>query len=97
MAALRSSPWPGNIRELRNTIERAVIFGRDPLLGTGDLPEVVAQQTARPQLGDRVTLSQIERIHIRRVVASTASLQEAAEVLGIDPATLWRKRQLYGL
>jgi len=44
-----------------------------------------------------VPLAQIEETHIRRVLAGTKSLQEAADVLGIDQATLWRKRKQYGI
>jgi NtrC-family two-component system response regulator AlgB len=50
-----------------------------------------------PAIGDRVPLSTIEELHIRRVLASTSSLQEAADVLGIDQATLWRRRKTYGI
>lgn len=50
-----------------------------------------------PAIGDRVPLSTIEEMHIRRVLANTASLQEAAGVLGIDQATLWRRRKTYGI
>jgi NtrC-family two-component system response regulator AlgB len=48
-------------------------------------------------VGNLVSLEKIEEEHIRRVLASTGSLQEAAEVLGIDQATLWRRRKQYGL
>ena len=44
-----------------------------------------------------VSLEKIEEEHIRRVLASAKSLQEAAEVLGIDQATLWRRRKQYGM
>jgi NtrC-family two-component system response regulator AlgB len=49
------------------------------------------------QLGDSVALAKIEETHIRRVLATSPSLQEAADVLGIDQATLWRKRKAYGI
>ena len=97
VAVLRGYRWPGNIRELRNIIERATIFCREPRIGLGDLPETLVARDAVPQLGDLVDLSTIERLHLRRVMAATPSLQEAAEVLGIDPATLWRKRKEYDL
>jgi NtrC-family two-component system response regulator AlgB len=42
-------------------------------------------------------LEKIEEEHIRRVLASAKSLQEAAEILGIDQATLWRRRKQYGM
>jgi NtrC-family two-component system response regulator AlgB len=49
------------------------------------------------RLGDRVSLERIEEEHVRRVLATTKSLQEAADILGIDQATLWRWRKKYGI
>lgn len=95
--ALQGYPWPGNVRELRNTIERAVILGSGERIGKGDLPENVAPSAASPAIGDPVPLAVIEELHIRRVIAKTASLQEAAAVLGMDQATLWRRRKAYGI
>ncbi len=89
--------WPGNVRELRNTVERAVILGSGEPIGEKDLPENIAPVTGTPSIGDRVPLSTIEELHIRRVLACTSSLQEAADVLGIDQATLWRRRKTYGI
>lgn len=89
--------WPGNVRELRNTVERAVILGSSEQIGEKDLPENIAPMASAPAIGDRVPLSTIEELHIRRVLASTFSLQEAADVLGIDQATLWRRRKTYGI
>jgi NtrC-family two-component system response regulator AlgB len=96
-AVLENYAWPGNVRELRNAIERAVILGNDEYIDKKDLPESVSPSGGYPVIGDRVSLSVIEELHIRRVVASAASLQEAADILGMDQATLWRKRQKYGL
>lgn len=95
--SLMSHAWTGNVRELRNTIERAVILGGGERIDLVDLPGSVAPTTGTPAIGDRLPLSTIEELHIRRVVADTASLQEAAEVLGIDQATLWRRRKTYGI
>jgi NtrC-family two-component system response regulator AlgB len=89
--------WPGNVRELRNVIERAVILGNDEFIDKKDLPENITQSDLFPEVGGKVPLSSIEELHIRRVIASTSSLQEAADILGIDQATLWRKRRKYGL
>jgi len=89
--------WPGNVRELRNAVERAVILGTGNRIATTDLPGGTATTASAPAIGDRVPLSVIEELHIRRVIANTASLQEASEVLGIDPATLWRRRKVYGI
>jgi NtrC-family two-component system response regulator AlgB len=94
---LRSHAWPGNVRELRNTIERAVILGSGEQIGEKDLPEAIAPPGSIPAIGDRVSLATIEELHIRRVLANTSSLQEAADVLGIDQATLWRRRKTYGI
>jgi NtrC-family two-component system response regulator AlgB len=98
-AALLRHPWPGNVRELRNAIERGVILCAGPLVGLADLPAQVgaAPPASRLEVGGAVTLEQLEVEHIRRVLAGTATLEEAAAVLGIDPATLYRKRKRYGL
>lgn len=95
----RHYSWPGNIRELRNVVERAVIFCETPLIGTELLPETMLSplRESPVRIGDRVSLETVEEQHIRRVISSTTSLQEAADVLGIDKATLWRKRRQYGL
>jgi len=95
--ALKSYAWPGNVRELRNTVERAVILGSSERIGKSDLPDNMALAAGTPAIGERVPLSTIEELHIRRVMANTASLQEAADVLGIDQATLWRRRKTYGI
>lgn len=99
---LRTHDWPGNIRELRNAIERAVILADSEELTTRDLPEStegggVNGQEHHAQVGERVSIEELECEHIRRIMASTDSLQEAAEVLGIDAATLYRKRKRYSL
>jgi NtrC-family two-component system response regulator AlgB len=97
LQALRSYSWPGNIRELRNVIERAVILCASDTVGIGHLPESLAPRTLAVRLGDPVKLDAIEEAHIRHVLASAKSLQEAADILGIDQATLWRKRKQYGI
>jgi len=101
--------WPGNIRELRNTIERAVILGSSAELNTDYLPfpsspsasesdeETACISQGDPSPGDPVTLEALEKIHIKRVLARANSIQEAASILGIDQATLWRKRKAYHL
>jgi len=94
---MMSYAWPGNVRELRNAVERAVILGTGERVGKNDLPDNMTPAPELPAIGDQVPLSTIEELHIRRVVASTASLQEAADILGIDQATLWRRRKTYGI
>ncbi len=103
-AFLRYS-WPGNVRELRNAVERSAILAATPVVGLNDLPAQVGQSQAADlppparsiEVGGRLTLDQVEAEHIRRTLASTATMEEAAEVLGIDPSTLYRKRKRYGL
>jgi NtrC-family two-component system response regulator AlgB len=94
---LRSAPWPGNIRELRNAIERAVILGSDALIEVHAFSPALRESERTSAAGDRLTLEQLQEAHIRRVLADTPSLQDAADLLGIDQATLWRKRKQYGL
>ena len=89
--------WPGNVRELHNTIERAVILSSGKEICESDLPGSIAPVSTSPVVGDMVPLSVIEEHHIRRILACASSLQEAAEVLGIDQATLWRRRKAYGI
>lgn len=89
--------WPGNVRELRNVVERAVILGNSDRIGKSDFPQNMSPAAGTPAIGDWVPLSTIEELHIRSVIAGTSSLQEAADVLGIDQATLWRRRKIYGI
>ena len=95
-AALRRYSWPGNLRELRNAIERAVILASGPLIEPGQLtPAAVSPSAgnARVEVGDNVTLTALTDEHTRRVLARSARLEDAAEILGIDVATLYRKRR----
>jgi NtrC-family two-component system response regulator AlgB len=95
---IRTYAWPGNVRELRNAIERGVILGAEPLVGAQHLPgQLTRTSGARAEVGGPFTLDELEAEHIRRVVASSPSLDEAAKVLGIDPSTLYRKRKRGGI
>jgi NtrC-family two-component system response regulator AlgB len=97
-AAFRAYAWPGNLRELRNVIERAVILAGGDTLTLADLPEEFSHRpNTTVQVGGRVSLEALETEHIRRILAVSATLEEAARTLEIDPATLYRKRQKLGL
>lgn len=87
---LARAPWPGNLRELHNAIERAVILSSGPVLDAAALGLTVSGTI---RLGDDVPLEVVEREHILRVLARHPTQEEAARVLGLDPATLWRKRK----
>jgi NtrC-family two-component system response regulator AlgB len=95
--AILDHAWPGNVRELRNAIERAVILGSGPEISDGDLPESITPSAHPPGVGDSVSLAQLEEMHIKTILAKASSIQAASDILGIDPATLWRKRKAYGI
>jgi len=97
LEALVRCHWPGNVRELSNVIERAAILCRSNQVGLECFPANLMTGDSSPKIGDPVTIEKIEEQHIRRVLANTKSLQEAADILGIDQATLWRRRKKYGI
>ncbi len=102
--ALMHHPWPGNLRELRNAIERAAILSRGPRIEAQDLPRPVPS-TSNGSAGDPLglgiggehSLDQIEQAHLTRVLDWAPSLHDAANILGIDKATLYRKRKRFGI
>jgi NtrC-family two-component system response regulator AlgB len=95
--ALMEYSWPGNVRELRNAIERAVILGGGQEISVDDLPESIVPSLGLPEVGDPVSLVALEEIHIKKILEKSKSIQEAAVILGINQATLWRKRKQYGI
>lgn len=95
--ALQEYGWPGNLRELRNAVERAAILGSGDTVEVAHLPEPIAESRFAGATNDRQTLQEVEEQHIRRILAVSKTLQEAADILGIDQATLWRKRKQYGI
>ncbi len=98
-AVLTAYPWPGNLRELRNTMERALILWPARRLEPDAFPERMRQGApagpSGPTLGGDVSLEVIEREHILRVLARAGTQDAAAAILGIDASTLWRKRKKY--
>src|SRR5207237_2427241 len=96
--ALQAYSWPGNIRELRNVIERISILWPARVVDVLALPERMlkeAPQVTAARLGGNHTLEEIERAHVLGLLSRTASLEEAARILGIDVSTLYRKRKKY--
>ncbi|MBB5036816.1 sigma-54-dependent transcriptional regulator [Prosthecobacter dejongeii] len=107
--------WPGNLRELRNAIERAVILANTDQLEADDFPTEVhgGNSSAGSSSGGAqgmsnsngldfsawqgMTLQQIEEAYIKQTLETAGSLAEAAVILGIDQATLYRKRKKMGL
>jgi NtrC-family two-component system response regulator AlgB len=102
VARMRSYSWPGNLRELRNAIERAVILAKGEQIACEDLPLDLAAisvdgNSTSPQLGDLMPLDKVEELHIRKILDRTSSIAEAARILEIDDATIYRKRKKLGL
>src|SRR5271170_144050 len=105
IACIRAYNWPGNLRELRNAVERAVIMARHEKISPEDFPAELRGQSPgtlvdgenAAQIGSLISLEKLEEAHLRKVLERTPSLTEAAEILGIDQATLYRKRKKIGL
>jgi two-component system, NtrC family, response regulator AlgB len=97
-AVLRQYAWPGNLRELRNVVERAVILADTNEIHPLDLPEKLFQnspQSPAPgvQIGANVSLREVETEHISRVMKQAPTMTEAARILGITRDTLHRKKK----
>lgn len=110
-SAIQRHSWPGNLRELRNAVERAVILTPSTIVQAEDLglppsgaePGSAGQaagdapRSTTTELGGNVSLEELEREHIARVIVKAPSFDAAAKILGIDPTTLQRKRKRYNL
>jgi transcriptional regulator with PAS, ATPase and Fis domain len=100
--ALVAYEWPGNVRELENALERAVILTVGDVIPASALPARVADRRAEPLVSERApatpTLEAIERAYVTWVLQNeSGNKSRAAEVLGIDPSTLYRKLAKYGV
>lgn len=96
---LEQNSWKGNIRELRNVIERSVILTADDTLSIDTLPlEIQYPDTDSSDLATAMALSDIERMHIEKILDYTqGNKAEAARILKIGIATLYRKIEGYKL
>ena len=103
LAALQKYSWPGNVRELENVIERSVIMSEGSTIGTELLPQKISEPPlyklgALPEADTPPTLETIETAYIEWVLKQTDGIKTAAaEILGIDPSTLHRKMDKYGM
>ncbi|MEK7330023.1 MAG: sigma-54 dependent transcriptional regulator [Candidatus Eisenbacteria bacterium] len=96
---LMSAPWRGNVRELENALERAILLTEDAYVGVADLPAELTGGVHCPELSDnlRAALRAYEREHIRQVLAATdGNREEAARRLGVDVSTLYRRLKTLG-
>ncbi|MEO8523045.1 MAG: helix-turn-helix domain-containing protein, partial [Acidobacteriota bacterium] len=88
--------WPGNVRELQNVVERALVLARGSRIEPEDLPEEVRRLQAAEVPSGSQRLADIERRHIERVLEDAGGNRtRAAAILGIGPATLFRKLKAY--
>src|SRR6202048_3373385 len=95
---LKAYRWPGNLRELRNTIERGVILSNGDTITEKFLPDTPPPEAdTQVAVGSDVSLEVLEEAHIRSILQQATSLDAAAKILGIDPATLYRKRKRLNL
>jgi two-component system response regulator HydG len=102
LATLQRYDWPGNVRELENALERAAILSPTEEIAPDSLPRPIREPEARPLVADRAppnpTLELVERAYILWVLETEGGNKaRAAEVLGIDPSTLYRKLNRYGM
>jgi len=100
--ALLGYAWPGNVRELENALERSVILTPGDAIGVDTLPERVTERRSEPLVSAHTptnpTLEAVERAYILWVLQSeNGNKSRAAEALGIDPSTLYRKLSRYGV
>lgn len=108
MKCMLDYDWPGNLRELRNVIERATVLAEDKgTIGLDVLPRYLqrnkspvkaAEKNEQPlPVGSDLSLEELETLHIKRTLEESPSKEDAATKLGIDTATLYRKRKRLGI
>lgn len=96
MAALKRHRWQGNVRELRNTVERSLIMAENGTLSADTLPLEFHRHNEGDSQGNSLLLEELERRHILKVLEYTrGNKSEAARLLGIGIATLYRKLESY--
>jgi len=97
LKAMKHYDWPGNVRELENSVQRIVVMCDDPNIEVPDLPSNM-RCSILPNTGFNRTLEEVERDHIRNVLASVnGNKTQAAKILGIDRKTLRKKLEIHKL
>ena len=92
---LRAYRWSGNVRELENVIQRAILLASNGVIDLIHLPDEVRSASEHP--AQSLSLEEVEKLHIKKVLQHAKDYDEAATILGIDRATLWKKRKKFGL
>src|SRR5262249_25359141 len=97
-AAIQRYNWPGNIRELRNVLERAVLLSDREVLEPKDFTFQGNTETLQAENGDGLTLLELERVHIHRVLSQESGhVERAAKRLGIPRSSLYQKIKKHGI
>ena len=99
MQRILGHSWRGNIRELDNVLQRAVILGEGPILQADDLPPDLAPAVDDPSAVDELhqALERFEKRHLERILRQTCDKREAARRLGISISSLYRKIEQHGI
>ena len=98
LSTLMRHPWPGNVRQLRQALERAVVAAEGGVIHQADLPDTLRDFQADASVGPIQTLAEVERQYIIQVLERLGGNKKAAaEVLGIDRSTLYAKLKSYGV
>lgn len=97
MKALEAYGWPGNVRQLRNVMERMVVLAEGSELTLADVPAELLAAGAQASPGGERSLDDVERESVVRALATHKTVSAAAEALGISRRTLHRKILRYGL
>jgi DNA-binding NtrC family response regulator len=102
LAHLIAYTWPGNVRQLRNVVERTAVLAENPVIEVEDLPPEICSEgplsSALGRVGTGVTLAELEREHIIGVLMSVGgNRSRAAKILGLPRRTLYRRLDQYGL
>jgi len=91
--ALKAYRWTGNVRELENVIERAALLAVNSMIGIEQLPEEIRNTFEQKAL----SLEEVEKLQIKKVLQIAKDYDEAARILGVDRKTLLNKRKKFGL
>ena len=95
---LQEHSWPGNVRQLRNVLERAVLLSDRPTLEPSDFDDARAPAAPAVAPGGRVTLEEAERRHIEAVLREErGAVASAAEVLGLSRSALYERIKKHGI
>ncbi len=101
LEVLKAYAWPGNLYELRQVVAEAVAQCDGPYVEPRHLAAkvktVATTSKGNARAGDPISLRDLEEQHIRGILTSAKSLQEAAEILGLDQQALYRRRKQYGI